>query len=89
MTDGISAAYRHSRTLTEKDFEDAKLNKIDRIIVRELEQIKNYPHWVCALWTPGYEKKRRKELLLDIGSKNSDIEYISTWNGNRVQPIRK
>ena len=80
MTDGIKTAYRYSRTLTEKDFEDAKINKIDRIIVRELEQIKNYPHWVCAWWKPDYEKTRRKELLRDIGSKNSDIEYIRQHN---------
>lgn len=73
MTDGISAADRHSRTLTEKDFEDAK---IDCIIAKELDFIKTYPHWVCAWWTPDYEKKRRNELLRDIESKNVDVEYI-------------
>ena len=30
MTDGISSADRHSRTLTEKDFEDARSNKTDK-----------------------------------------------------------
>jgi hypothetical protein len=28
MTDGISAADRHSRTLTKEDFEDAKIDGI-------------------------------------------------------------
>ena len=51
-------------------------DKLENVMPKEVKELREYPGWVNAWWTPDYRVNRMLALLKDINSKNKDIEYI-------------